>query len=449
MHSYLQGHPSLIDAVKYLERRNPDQFELYFEHRVSTKIESKDQQVESLSRSEDVGLAIRVISNKRLGFSFTTSLEKSAIERAADAAIEVARYMPEDEFVGFQKFGDTAYPNVDLFDPSGLKVPMAEKVAMAKKLESLCRSADPRITGVRSASLSETDYQVHMIDSHGEQLSHQTSLFSASISCKAEQDGDSQMGGDFGFAHYLDQLKIGEVATSAAGYAVELLGAKNPPTFSCPAIFRNDVVADLIEFISASFSAEQIDKGRSMLAGKQGELLFSDKVTLVDDGLLSGGYGTSPFDGEGVPSTRTVLVDGGFVRSALYDGYYAKKFKTRPTGNAQRGIKAPPSIGYNNLYLEAGDTSFTGLMDGVSKGILITNLMGVHTANPVTGDFSLGASGILIENGKLTRPVRGFAVAGNVLDVFKKITDIGNDIRFFGNTGAPSIRVSEISVGGS
>src|SRR5262249_3471976 len=129
--------------------------------------------------------------------------------------------------------------------------------------------------------------------------------------------------------------------------------------------------------------------------------------------------------------------------------YYARKFKTKPTGNSQRGIKSPPSIGYNNLFLEAGNTSFAGLMDGVSKGILITNLMGVHTANPVTGDFSLGASGILMENGKLTRPVRGFAVAGNVLDVFRKITDIGSDIRFFGNTGAPSIRVSEVSVGGA
>ena len=449
MHSHLHGHPALSNAVKYLEQRNPDQFELYFEHRTSTKIDSKDQEVESLTRSEDVGLAIRVISEQRLGFSFTTSLEKSAIERAVDAAIEVARFMPKDEFVGFQNFGQSAYPNVDTYDAAGLKVPVAEKVSLAKKLESLCRGVDKRITGVRSASFSETDYQVYLIDSHGEHLQHESSVFSASISCKAEENGDSQMGGDFGFSNFLDQLKIGEVATNAAGYATELLGAKMPATFSCPAIFRNDVVADLIEFISASFSAEQIDKGRSMLAGKQGELLFSDKVTLIDDGLLPGGYGTSPFDGEGVPSARTTLVDGGFVRAALYDSYYAKKYKTRPTGNAQRGIKSPPSIGYNNLFLEAGDTSFSGLMDGVSKGILITNLMGVHTANPVTGDFSLGASGILIENGKLTRPVRGFAVAGNILDVFKKITDIGSDIRFFGNTGAPSIRVSEISVGGA
>jgi PmbA protein len=449
MHAYLHGHPALLSTVKYLEQRNPDQFELYFEHRAATKIESKDQQVESLSRAEDFGIAIRVISNRRLGFSFTTSLERSAIERAVDSAIEVARFMPEDEFVGFQSFGETAYPNVDIYDAQGLKVPTAEKIARAKKLEALCREADKRVQGVRSAAVSETDYEVHLVDSHGEHIHHQSTLFSASISCKAEENGDSQMGGDFGFSNYLDQLNIQEVASRAAESAVELLGAKTPPTFSCPAIFRNDVVADLIDFISASFSAEQIDKGRSMLSGKQGELVFCDQVTLIDDGLLPGGYATSPFDGEGVPSSRTLLVDGGFVRGTLYDSYYARKHKTRSTGNAQRGIKAPPSIGFNNLYMQPGNTTFNSLMDGVSKGILITNLMGVHTANPVTGDFSLGASGILIENGVLTRPVRGFAVAGNVLDVFKKITDIGSDLRFFGNTGAPSIRISEISVGGA
>src|SRR6185437_14905507 len=150
-------------------------------------------------------------------------------------------------------------------------------------------------------------------------------------------------------------------------------------TLSCPAVFRNDVVAELLEFISSIFSGEQIDKGCSMLIGKQGELVFSDQVTLIDDGLLSGGYGTSPFDGEGVPSRKNLLVDGGFVRGILYDSYYARKHRAAPTGNAQRGIKSPPSIGYNNLYLQPGQMDFKGLMDGISKGILITNLMGVHT----------------------------------------------------------------------
>jgi PmbA protein len=449
MHSHLRGHPALQQAVRLLEQLSPDQYELYFEHRAATKIDSKDQEVDSLSRAEDVGLAIRVIRDRRLGFSFTTSLLPDAIERAVKAANEMAAHMPADEFVGFHNFSSSVYPSVDHYDSKGLLLPVADKISLAKKLEAVCRAADRRIAGVRSASLSETRFETHMVDSSGEHISHQSTLYSASITCKADQEGESQMGGDFGFSPFLESLDVNAVGAQAARFATELLGAKAPPTMQCPAVLRNSVVADLIEFLSSSFSAEEIAKGRSMLAGKKGEKLFSGAVTLIDDGLLAGGYGTSPFDGEGVPSGRTTLVDGGFISGALYDVYYARKNGAEPTGSASRGIKSPPSISTSNLYLPAGQKTEAQLYDGISKGILITDLMGVHTANPVTGDFSLGASGILIENGKLTRPVRGFAVAGNVLETLRRVTDVGSDLRFFGSVGAPSVRVSELSVGGA
>jgi PmbA protein len=142
-------------------------------------------------------------------------------------------------------------------------------------------------------------------------------------------------------------------------------------------------------------------------------------------------------------------VEAGFFSNLLFDSYYARKFQTEPTGNAQRSIKSPPSIGHNNLIMAPGKKSFFDLLSGISKGVLITDLMGVHTANPVTGDFSLGASGIMIEKGKLTYPVRGFAVAGNVMEIFRRITDVGSDTKNFGTIVAPSVRVSEISVGGN
>jgi PmbA protein len=208
-------------------------------------------------------------------------------------------------------------------------------------------------------------------------------------------------------------------------------------------------VADLIEFLSSSFSAEEMDKGRSMLAGRVGEQVFAEGITLIDDGLLPGGYATSPFDGEGTPSQETVIIDGGFFSTPLYDLYTARKHGKDPTGSASRGIKSPPGISPSNLYLKKGRKTSNQLLDGITNGILITDLMGVHTANPVTGDFSLGASGILIEKGKLTRPVRGFAVAGNVLEILRRVTDIGDDLRFFGSVGAPSVRISELSLGGS
>ncbi|MBC7690931.1 MAG: TldD/PmbA family protein [Methylotenera sp.] len=449
MHSHIHGHPALLQAVRKLEQMNPDKFELYFLRKTSTRIDSKNGEVDSLSRSEDVGLSVRLIRDQRMGFSFTTSLEKDAIDRAIQAALDIAAVMPADPFVDLHPFGSSVYPAVDHYDTRGLATPIEQKIALAHELEAQCRRADKRITGIRAASLSETAYEIHMLDSNSEHIQHQSTLFSASITCKAEQDGDSQMGGEFDFSNYLDNLNTANVGKLAAQWATELLGAKPCPTLKCPAIIRNDVVAQLLEFISGSFSAEEIDKGRSMLAGKEGTRIFSERLTLVDDGLLPGGYATSPFDGEGVPSSHTTLVDGGFFSGILYDSYHARKKGTDSTGNATRGIKGPPSIGPTNLYLNKGKKSLAELQAGITKGILITDLMGVHTANSVTGEFSLGASGILIENGVLTHPVKGFAVAGNVLDIFRHLTDIGSDLRFFGNIGTASISIPELSVSGT
>jgi PmbA protein len=448
MHSHLNNHPCLAQATKQLESLNPDQFELYYEHKTSTKIDSKNQEIDSLSRSEDVGLAIRIIKDHKLGFSYTTSLDTQAIRKAVETAFEVSQFMPEDKNVALHTFGDTVYPNVDNYDSGGLQVPLDEKIALAKSLEAQCRKADSRVTAVRSASIYENSIETHLVDSTGEHLQHKSTGYMASITCKAESGGQSQMGSEFAFSNYLDSLPISQVAQLSAQWAVELLGAGAAPTMKCPALLRNSVMADLLDFLSDSFSEEQIDKGRSILAGRKGQLIFADSVTLVNDGLLPGGMGTSPFDGEGVPTKKTVLVDGGFLSGTLFNNYYAQKNEVESTGSALRSIKSPPSIGVSNFFMEAGRKPFPALYDGMSKGILITDLMGLHTANPVTGDFSLGASGILIEGGKLTRPVRGFAVAGNVVEVFRTITDIGNDLKFFGRIGAPSVRLSELSIGG-
>jgi PmbA protein len=438
----------LKDTQRLLEKSGAEQFEIYFQRKTTTRIDSKDQQIDTLSRSEDVGMSVRVIKDRRTGFSFTTALNQAAIERMVTSAVEIARVMPEDEFAGLPSYSSFVYPTVDAWDSKGVLVPTAQKAELAKRLEASCRKADKRITGVRSASFSESLGEMHLIDSTGEHIHHHGTTFGASITCKAEENGDSQVGGDMHYSHFLESLDVDHVGGLAARWATEILNAGDAPTMNCPAVLRNSVVADLIDFLSSSFSAEAIDKGRSMLAGKFGESLLSEHVTLVDDGLLAGGLASSPFDAEGCPSRKTLLIDRGFASGILYDTYHARKQGKESTGNAARSIKSPPSIGTTNLLMQPGRRTPEALMDGIAKGILITDLMGLHTANSVTGDFSLGATGILIENGKLTRPVRGFAVAGNVLELFKEMTDIGNDLRFFGTVGAPSVRVGKISVGG-
>ena len=436
-------------ASSTLKRLGADQFELYILRKNSTKVDSKNQQVDSLSRSQDLGLSVRLIRDQKLGFSFTTSLENSAIDRAIQSANEIAALMPRDPDATVASLNRSSYPQVASFDAEGLAVSIEEKIEMAKKVEAACRRADSRVSAVRSASFSENVYEFHLVDSEGRRISHQSTIFTTSVTCKADQDGESQMGGEFDFSNFYNRLKPDEVGALAARWATELLGAQVPKSMKCPGIIRNNVVSELLDFMSSSFSAEEIDKGRSILAGKEGSEIFSKQVTIIDDGLMAGGYASGPFDGEGSPSQVTRLVHAGTFSTALYDLYYAKKFGKNPTGSAVRSIKAPPSIGISNLYIEPGNKSFESLCRSISRGVLITDLMGVHTANPVTGDFSLGASGILIENGKLTTPVKGFAVAGNVLQIFRDLQEIGNDLRFFGNIGAPSIQIQEISVSGS
>ena len=214
-------------------------------------------------------------------------------------------------------------------------------------------------------------------------------------------------------------------------------------------MIENIIVGELMELVAPSFQADNLHKGKSMLKGKKGKKVFSPKVTLWDDGLLPNGWGTSPYDGEGVPRQKTCLVDKGVCTGVLYDTYWAKREGTSSTGNAMRShFKSISTIGISNLYMEKGDMDLNGLLKNMDNGLLITNLLGVHTANPITGEFSFGADGLWIENGKVSHAIRGAAISGNMLELFSKIDAVGEDLRFLGKVGAPSLLISEMEISG-
>lgn len=443
---------ALSTARKHLERIKPDQYELYLNRSSATKIDSKDQKVEALTRAEDVGLSIRLKRQNRVGFSFTTSLEPGAIGRAVDSALQVSEVMPEEPDITLGGF-DAKIPNLiasmpSRYDEAGLKTKVEEKIAMAMRLERLCRETDPRIKTVRSASFSESVGESILASHEGVVLRNRGTVFSSSIACKAEEKDDAQMGYEYVFSNFMNKVDVEFCARSGAESATELLGATKPKSMKCPAVIRNDVVSDLLDFLASSFSGEEIEKGKSLLQGKHREKIFSDFIDILDDGLLAGGLATRPFDAEGTASRTTELVKGGVFSSMLLDRKYAKRFKMNPTGNSSRSIKSPPGISTTNVYLKPGQRSLPQLIQDVGDGILITNLMGVHTANSVTGNFSLGASGILIKNGKLATPVKGFAVAGNILQLLRDVKALGSDLRFFGTVGAPSLLLPELAVSG-
>jgi len=234
--------------------------------------------------------------------------------------------------------------------------------------------------------------------------------------------------------------------------AIELIGGKIVKSEKLPIVFDPSVGADFMEVISGILSAESVQKGKSALAGKIGKQTASSIITIIDDATLQNALATAPFDEEGTPSQKNILIENGILKGYLYNLYSASKDKTRSTGNAQRGsFKNLPGIGSTNFYLAPGKRSSDEIISNVTKGIYITRVMAMHSVNPISGDFSVGAAGVMIENGKKTFPVRGITIAGNLLELLSSIADVGNDLRFFvysGNCGSPTLLVDSLMVGG-
>lgn len=431
-----------------LKPRPLDGWEIFQVASRNLAIEVKEQKVDTFTCSAPVGVSVRVLTAGRMGFSFSTSLDEGDLRRMIDNAVIGAENQTPDEFLGFPL--PQNYPDLPgLFDEGLSLVGEKVKIERAVELERLTLAADPRVRRVRKSSYGESSYRVAIRNSLGVEGSYLGTSVSSSVSAVAEEGGDSQMGWDFGFSTSFSGVQVAEIAMRAAAKAAGLLGARKVPTMRCPAILDNYVATEILEVLAPAFLAENVQKGKSLLAGRQGERLFAPCLRIRDDGTLPGGMATAPFDGEGAPRQNTVLVEGGILQGFLYDGYCARKEGKSATGNAARGgVKGPPRMGMNNFFIENGPTPLSSLLEGIARGVLVTSVMGMHTANPISGDFSVGAAGFLIENGAVTSPVKGIAIAGNILELFGVVEGVADDLRFFGAVGSPSLRISALDVSG-
>jgi len=411
-------------------------------------IEVKDQKIDTFKCSAPVGVSIRVLKSEGMGFSFSTSLSDTDLERMVENAVISAENQTADPWLSLPE--PCAYPQVTgLFDEGLAAVDEQAKIACAMELERLSLAADSRIKRVRKASYGESEYDVFIRNSRGIEGAFRGTSVSASVSVVAEEDGDSQMGWDFGFGNYFRDISVEKIASLAVSRAIGLLGAQKISTMRCPVILENQVAADILEVLAPSFLGENVLKGKSMLAGRTGEKAFSEAIRIRDNGILPGGMATAPFDAEGVPQQDTLLVDRGKLISFLYDTYWAGRDQAESTGNSTRGgIKSPPHLGISNFYIENGTHAFADLILGIGKGVLITDVMGMHTANPISGDFSVGASGFLLENGTIRHAVKEIALSGNIIDLFASVEKVGNDLRFYGSVGSPSLLISALDVSG-
>jgi PmbA protein len=443
--------PHADSVARLLQGRGLDAYEIMVSQSRDLSLEVKGGKLDSFRCAEPFGVAVRVQRGEGLGFSFSTTLDPAALAQMVDGAIQGAEMQTPDPCHTLPDQFPDRYPQLPgLHDDALSGIPEQDKIARALELERLVLSRDPRVKRVRKCSYGESLYATYLRNSHGLSFGYQGSYVSCSVSAVAESDGEAQIGCDFGFSNAFSGIEPEQIAQGACRKATSRFGARLIPTMRCQAVLENQVAAQLLEVLAPSFLAENVQKGKSLLAGRTGQQLFSGLLTIRDNGILPGGAGSAPCDGEGVPQQDTCLATGGVLEGFLYDSYWGKRMGAASTGNAVRGgVKGPPRLGVHNLYIEPGSNPPGALLAGVGQGVLITEVMGVHSANPISGDFSVGAAGFYLEGGEIAYPVKGIAIAGNLLDLFAGVDLVADNLRFFGSVGSPALRIGELAVSGS
>jgi len=430
-------------------RGRADSYEIFFSMDSGLGVEAKDGGVDALKVRSGRGVGLRTITGGRLGFGFSSVLTDSALRELADKTVAGSIEASEDGFLVFPAPGAVPAPIEGLFDDKAAGVSEEEKIASAIAIEAAAMAYDPRIKRVRKASYGETVSSRRVVNSNGVDGTHSATYFSGSVTAVAE-DGEPQMGWEMAASHVRANMDFAAIGAVAAKNAVRMLGAKKPASIKCPAIIENVVVTELLEALAGSFLADNVFKGKSMLAGKTGVKVASEAVSIVDNGVMPGGWASSACDGEGVPKGVTVLLDKGVCAGYLYDTYWGARARTASTGSSVRSsFKGMAVPGLSNLFMKAGDKDISTLLHEMSTGLYITEVLGAHTMNPVNGDFSVGAAGIWVEGGAFAYPVRGMAVSGNLLELFSKVVACASDMRFLGSVGAPSILIEEMEASGS
>jgi PmbA protein len=414
-------------------------------------------EVETLKESGSRGLGLRVFLGKRSGSASTSDLTPEGILQLVDGAMALARITEEDSFIGLpesQEFG-SAPGDLQLYFEDVYSLPGPERIAWAKRAEAAALEADPRITNSNGGSFDASTGRKVLANSRGFLGGYRTSYAGVSAAPLAvDVNGQMQRDSWWSGARRIGDLESPEaIGKEAARRTIRRLGARRMPTQQVPVVFAPEVARSLIGSVFEAASGDSIWRHASFLAGRLGEPIAAPTLTIIDDNFMLlpsgvGGFGSSPFDGEGLPSRRTVVVEQGVLRNYLLNTYTARKLGMKSTHNASRGLAGAPGIGCGNLYLEPGPLSPEEIISAIPAGLYVTSLMGFGV-NLVTGDYSRGATGLWIENGQLTHAVEEITIAGNLGDMLRNVTAIGNDLVFRSSVASPTLRIDGMTLAGA
>jgi PmbA protein len=407
-------------------------------------------EVETLTEAGSRGAGLRVLIGKNMGSAYTSDLTDDGIATMIHSAIQLATITTEDPYAGLPDPGEMGKLDLELnlFSADVARLPTEWKIEQAKAAEAAAFAVDKRIGNSEGAGFGSQISRFAFANSLGFAGGYETSNCSLSA-VPVARDGDS-MERDYWFsvARGASGLEAAEeLGRKAAERALRRLGARKVPTQKVPVVFEPRTARTLLDNIFEAVSGDVIYRGESFLADRMGEQVAASNVTVIDDATIPGLFGSCPFDDEGVPSRRTVVIENGVLKSWLLNSYTARKLGLRTTGNASRGITGNAGVGRGNFFIERGEDDPAAIIAGIKNGFYVTELIGFGV-NVVTGDYSRGAAGLWIEDGRLTYAVSEVTIASTLPEMLAGIEAIGNDLEFRGSTASPTLLIREMTVSG-
>ena len=425
------------------------QAELYLASGRSRQVGWGEGKPKDVLSSVSSGMSVRVIEGGRQGFAFANEVSRERSRSLFEQARAAAALMPRDPLRRLPP--KAAAPPLRLpFDKSLFQTPVKTLQSRLSGHEAFLLAADPRIKKALALSFHEGEGAHAVINTRGVAVEDRSTSVSFSLEIMGEEGGETHVAWDWNDSLTWAALDVGTPLAGARDRLLRAFGAKSLPSGPYPVVFPPRVGVEVLSLAAAALSGEAVQKGRSFLAKKKGRAVASPLVTLVDDGRLPGGPASGRFDDEGVPARRNVLVSKGVLKGFYHDVYSAARAGCKSTGNGGRpGIKGAPGPEPTNFFMVPGRTSLKALMADTPRAFIVQDLLGMHTADPVTGDFSVGASGFLWEKGAVVQAVKGVTLAGSLPDLLNKVDAVAADLTWQGASGAPTFRVSGLSVGGS
>jgi len=449
----------LLDLARSVveQAKDGEGVEVYVTRGTDTEVRAYDGEVESLTSADSSGVGIRVLvdgpggAGSQVGFAWAGSLDPTVIAATLADARDNARFATPDPDMVLAEPDGVAPVELDLWDDGVASTSMEKKIALALELERATRGADPRIRQVSSADYSDSRVEVALASTTGiSSFRRRTNAF-LSVDAIAGEGAETQTGTGFSIGRGPGELVPDEAMDDAVVRATRMLGAQKVPSAHCTVVFDPRVVSTLLAVVASALSGESVVKGRSFFAGRIGESVGVGGLTLVDDPTDARAYGATSHDGEGLACRRNVLISEGVLGMFVFDTVSARRAGTASTGSAVRGgFAGTPSAGCRALVLSPGSKSQDEIFATVGEGLYVQSVTGVHSGvNPVSGDFSVGAEGLLIQGGTLARPVREVTVASTLQRMLQSVVEIGGDLRWLpGVAAGQTLAIAEMALSG-